>query len=363
MTPNRHVFSPADQRLRDVMHALVELYLTEGQPIGSKFLSENARIGCSPSTLRNVFAQLEGMGLIESPHISAGRKPTPKGLRLFVDGLMKINQELSQEEQLTLQQSVQQSTELGAALTQSARTIADLTRSAVFVYRKGEDLKPKYIEMRRIAPEQLLVVLVDEAGNVSNRLIPCIATLTDSELIEARNFLENLLREAQTRAQSDGKSLNTMISQLRGALKTDQDALSIAANDLVARGVAVVVEGQQISRDMLVVLGHNNLLADTKNISQIEHVRALFDLIDQQERMIALLSQVAEAEDMNIFIGEENDMFSVAGWSMVTTPLRQIAPDACQGLVGAIGVIGPSHMNYGRIVNIVEYTRGLLSEL
>nr|MCH9779892.1 hypothetical protein [Alphaproteobacteria bacterium] len=288
-----------DARFRNIFKELVEAYLEKGQPVGSQTLAGQSATGYSSSTIRHVLGQLEHMGLVESPHISAGRLPTTKGLRLFIDGLMQAKIDLPTHEKQTLERSISgQDTAPVETLTRTARTVADLTKSAVMVYHRGESPQLYDVDLHRISGSQLLVVLVEPSGAIRNRVIPCDPAMSDAAFIEGRNFFRHALLQQRlasndtrraTNTATDAIELNDLLTSTKLALENSRYALSTAASDLVERGIAVLVNDPHANKEMLVVLGQHNLLDDTKTVEQIERARSLFDLIDHQESLITML--------------------------------------------------------------------------
>lgn len=341
-----------DKRSRDIFRRIVESYLNDGEPVGSRNLSRHLTTSLSPATIRNVMSDLEQLGLIYAPHISAGRLPTELGLRFFVDAFMEVgdlpaNERNHIEEQVNAvgsNQSVEQ------FLTKASQVLSGLSRGAGLVLATKSEGSLKHIEFVRLDPLRALVVLVNQKGEVENRVIELPEGVTHSQLIEASNYLN---------AHIKGRSLSEVrvdITNKRDETRTHLDSLS---QQLVDNGLAV---WGGVSADMptrLIVRGRANLLENIQAKEDIERLRNLFDDLETRDGMVQLLDLAEEASGVRIFIGSENKLFSLSGSSVVVAPYH----DSNEKVIGALGVIGPTRLNYARIVPMVDYTAQLISRL
>jgi len=339
-----------NDRSREIFRQIVESYLTTGEPVGSRNLSRVLPMTLSPASVRNVMADLEHAGLIFAPHTSAGRLPTEVGLRFFVDAMMEIG-DLAREEQERIEAQLRAAATghtLESALAEASSMLSGLSRGAGVVVTTKQNPQLKQIEFVRLDPARALVVLVSEDGSVENRLLDLPPGLPPSALTEASNFLNNRIR-GRTLGEAKDE-----IAARRVEMERELDALTAR---LVEAGVARSA-GSGESRH-LIVRGQANLLDDLKAVEDLERIRLLFEDLETQTDVIDLLTRAEGAEGVRIFIGSENKLFSLSGSSMIAAPFR----DGAQKIVGVIGVIGPTRLNYSRIVPMVDYTAKVVGRL
>jgi heat-inducible transcriptional repressor len=341
-----------DRRSRDIFRRIVESYLDSGEPIGSRNISRNLPMSLSPASVRNVMADLEQLGLIYAPHTSAGRLPTELGLRFFVDALLEVGDLAAEERQQIEAQlrTTDRSRTLEGVLSEASQTLSGLSRGAGVVLANKADTRLKHIEFVRIEPNRALVVLVGEDGSVENRLIDLDAGTTPSTLIEASNYLNTHLR---------GHTLAQAKSELERRLAQSRAELDALTGRLVEAGLASWAEAGADRPETLIVRGRANLLEDVNAAEDLERIRLLFEDLETQRELIRLLGNAETGEGVRIFIGSENQLFSLSGSSLVVSPYR----DSEQRIVGVLGVIGPTRLNYARIVPMVDYTAKLVSRL
>lgn len=341
-----------DARSREIFRQIVDSYLKDGEPVGSRNLSRLLPQSLSPATVRNVMSDLEHLGLIYAPHISAGRLPTQKGLRFFVDAFMEVG-DLSDEERKTIETQVKASgsaPSLEQMLTEASQMLSGLSRGAGLVLAAKTEAPLKHIEFIQLEPTKALAILVSQAGDVENRVIDLPVGVTASQLQEASNFLNAHIRgRTLAEARSD-------IARLKIETQTALDALS---RDLVQRGLAVWAGDPVASGARLIVRGRANLLENVTAQADIELLKHLFEDLENQEGLLQLLDLAEQGSGVRIFIGSENKLFSLSGSSLVVAPYR----DSDARIVGALGVIGPTRLNYARIVPMVDYTAQLISRL
>lgn len=334
-----------NERARLVFEGIVDSYLQGGGPVGSRTLSRISALGgASPATIRNVMADLVDLGLIAAPHISAGRLPTPKGLRLFIDGLMQTG-ELPEDEKAKIERSMEAKAQgLPHLLDEAVSVLSGLSSCAGLVVSPKRETKLKQIQFLSLAPQEILAVLVFQDGLVENRLLKLDAPV--SSLEAASNYLT-----AQLAGKTLGEARSTILADMRQQ-KTKLDALT---RNVIEAGLAEA--GSQ--EGILIVKGTANLLGNVHGIEQLEQIRDLMGRLEDRETMLRLLDNTESGQGVQIFIGAENPLFDAAGLSMVVAPTR----DQSNRLVGAIGVIGPMHLNYGRIIPMVDYTARVMGRL
>ena len=332
-------------RARDIFRLVVEGYLDSGQPVGSKALSAGRGLNLSPASIRSVLAELEGLGLLAAPHTSAGRMPTESGLRLFVDAMMQVG-EPSEHERNAIEQRLNSAGPIEQALEQASTLLSDLSGAAGIVMVPKHEPRLAQVRLMRIAPGRALAVLVGEDGGVENRLFETAPD--DAPLDQAANYLQ---------ARMTGRTLSEAAAAMAAEIAGGKSALDAASADLVSRGLAVWSE-DAARRPVLIVRGQAKLL-DEAALGDIERVRSLLEELESREAVARLLDRAREAEAMRIFIGSENRLFSLSGSSVIAAPYR----DREGRVVGVLGVIGPTRLNYARVVPMVDFTARSLGKI
>ncbi len=343
---------PIDMRSREIFRLIVESYLKDGEPVGSRNLSRLLPNTLSAATVRNVMSDLEKLGLIYAPHISAGRLPTHAGLRFFVDAFMEIG-DLSEDERRTIESQVagfDGGMTLEHMLTDAIEALSGLSRGAGLVLAAKNEMPLRHIEIIQVDPGRALAVLVSKSGDVENRVFDLPAGVTASQLTEATNFLNAHIR-GRTLAEA-----RTEIAKLTKETKTALDALS---QDLIERGLAVWAGSNSGLPVRLIVRGRANLFENVTAQADIERLRLLFEDLENKEGLLQLLDLTESGSGVRIFIGSENKLFSLSGSSLVVAPYR----DNDKRVIGALGVIGPTRLNYSRIVPMVDYTAQMISRM
>ena len=338
-------------RSRDIFRHIVDAYLANGEPIGSRHLSRLLPTTLSPASVRNVMQDLEELGLIYAPHTSAGRLPTELGLRFFVDGMLEVG-DIGGEERARIEvqmRSAASQTTLEGVLSEAMTMLSGLTRGAGVVVATKENARFKHIEFVRLDAERALAVLVAEDGTVENRITPIPRGLPASALVEASNYLSARLR---------GLTLAELRADIEAARSVAEQELGELTARLVDSGLAGWMEpaGQA---PQLIVRGQANLLDDLTALEDLERIRLLFSDLETQTEVIDLLNRAEGGEGVRIFIGSENKLFSLSGSSMIAAPFH----DGQRRIVGVLGVIGPTRLNYARIVPMVDYTSKIVSRL
>jgi len=342
------------ERPREVFRHLVEAFLASGEPVGSRTLSQRLPLALSPASIRNVMADLESMGLLYAPHTSAGRAPTEKGLRLFVDGLLEIG-ELAPDERVAIEARMSGSGRaVEDVLTQATSLLSGLSNCAGLVVSSKQDSALKHIEFVAVAPGKALVVMVSEDGQVENRLIDTPVGLPPSVLSEASNYLNARLR---------GRTIDAARGEVLLELEGERAELDRLTAKIVAEGLATLSSSGGSLRNseekVLIVRGASHLLDTVEAQVDIERVRTLFEDIERKNELIRLLELAREGDGVRIFIGSENRLFSLSGSSIVAAPYAN-----AQGkVIGVIGVLGPTRLNYGRIIPMVDHTAKVVGRL
>ncbi len=340
MNETSPILDQMNDRTREVFQRVVEGYLQTGTPIGSRTLSRELTEKVSAATIRNTMQDLEYLGLLDSPHTSAGRMPTQLGLRMFVDGLLEIGDPEGEDRNRIDETFGTNSDDVTTLLDRVGSALSGVTRGASLVLAPKHEAPIKHIEFVSLAPERALVVLVFADGHVENRLFTPPPGQTPSSMREAANFL-NAVLEGQTLS-----SLGAVIAREIAARRQEIDTL---AAELVQQGAALWAnEGENNER--LIVRGRGNLLPDCE--ADVDRIRSLFDDLERKRDIAQFLELADDADGVRIFIGSENKLFSLSGSSLVVSPYM----NADRKIIGAVGVIGPTRLNYGRIVPIVNYT-------
>jgi heat-inducible transcriptional repressor len=339
-------------RPREVFRHLVEAYLTLGEPVGSRTLSQRLPLTLSPASIRNIMSDLEQLGLLYAPHTSAGRVPTERGLRLFVDGMLQIGDLTSEERGAIEERLAAAGRPLEDVMSQAATMLSGLSRCAGLLVAAKQESALKHIELVNIGPGRALAILVGADGSVENRVINTPIGLPPSALIEAANYLSSKLQ---------GRSLEAVRGEILKEIDEHRVELDLLTARVVAEGLATLSQrGDNPGDDkILIVRGASKLLEDIDAQSDLQRVRTLFDDIERKNDLISLLELARGGEGVRIFIGSENKLFSLSGSSIVAAPYA----DAKGKVVGVIGVIGPTRLNYARIVPIVDYTARVVGRL
>ncbi|WP_037294972.1 heat-inducible transcriptional repressor HrcA [Roseobacter sp. AzwK-3b] len=349
MNDQGKILEEMNERSREVFRRVVESYLLSGAPVGSRTLTRDFSEKVSAATIRNVMQDLEYLGLLESPHISAGRVPTQTGLRMFVDGLLEVGDLQSTDREMIDATLGSNSKDVSGILDRIGSALSGVTHGASLVLAPKREAPIKHIEFVSLAQDRALVVLVFADGHVENRIFTPPPGQTPSSMREAANFL-NALAEGRTLSE-----LQRVISKQIVERRQEIDKL---ARDLVESGLAVW-DGEGDTYERLIVRGRANLLDAETEEQDLDRIRTLFDDLERKRDIAEFLELADEGEGVRIFIGSENKLFSLSGSSLVVSPYM----NADRKIIGAVGVIGPTRLNYGRIVPIVDYTAQLVGKL
>ncbi len=338
-------------RSREIFRQIVETYLATGEPVGSRNLSRQLPMTLSPASVRNVMSDLEALGLIYAPHTSAGRLPTDSGLRLFVDGLLQVG-ELSAGERKQIEGQITgdaQHRAIEDMLNEASEMLSGLSGCAGVVLAEKQIQRLKHVEFVPLEPRKALVVLVGEDGAVENRVVDLPEGLTPAGLREASNYLS---------ARISGMTLADARDRIEKELADRKAQLDALTTRVVQAGLAIW-SGDGDGQTSLIVRGRSHLLEDLKALEDLERVRLLFDDLETKKELVQLLGLAERADGVRIFIGSENQLFSLSGSSLIVAPFK----DTARKIVGVLGVIGPTRVNYARIIPMVDYTARLLGRL
>lgn len=350
MAQTRSPLGDMNERSREVFRRLVETYLETGEPVGSRTLARTLAEGVSAATIRNTMQDLEHLGLLDSPHVSAGRIPTQLGLRLFVDGILEVG-DVSGPERAEIERSLGgNERDITAVLDRAGAMLSGLTHGASLVLAPKTEAPIRHIEFVSLGPDRALVVLVTADGQVENRLFTPPAGLTPSAMREAANFLNAILQ---------GRTLGEMRTVVAAEIARRRAELDALSRSLIETGVATWADEGEGAPDRLIVRGQSNLLENAADAASLERIRELFDDLERKSDLVHLLELTEGGAGVRVFIGSENKLFSLSGSSLVVSPYM----NADRRIIGAVGVIGPTRLNYGRIVPIVDYTAQLVGRL
>jgi heat-inducible transcriptional repressor len=331
-----------EPRARTLLKTLIERYIVEGQPVGSRALSKISGLDLSPATIRNIMSDLEEMGLIASPHTSAGRIPTPRGYRIFVDTLLTV-QQIDENKVESALQTRSPTDQPNRIIQNAAHLLSSLSHFAGVVLTPRSESVFKQIEFLRLSEKRILLVVVDPSGNVHNRLLLTDIDYTPSQLVQAANFINQ---------NYAGQSFEFVRQKLQTELRELRDDMTRLMQAAIEAGSEAMID----SKDEVVISGERNLLAVTDLAHDMTSLRKMFDLFEQKNGLMKLLDVSSKATGVQIFIGGESHLVPMDDMSIVTSPYK-----VNDKIVGTLGVIGPTRMAYERVIPIVDITAKLLS--
>lgn len=341
-----------DQRSREIFRRLVDTYLETGEPVGSRSISKMLPSGLSPASIRNVMMDLEDSGLIYSPHTSAGRIPTEAGLRFFVDALLDVGS-VTENERTIIDAQIKSGNHprrFEDVLGDASMMLSGLSHCAGVVLSPKLSPRLKHIEFVNLSPGRALVILVSEEGSVENRVIDVPAGLPASIFMRATNYLS---------AVAQGRTIDEVQNWIATEMQKLRSELDEVSARLVETGLAVWAGGSDFDARSLIVKGQANLLENTTATIDFDRMRKLFEDIENKRELVDLLGLAERAEGVRIFIGSENKLFSMSGSSLIAAPFR----NAENKIVGVLGIIGPTRLNYARIIPMVDYTAKVVGKL
>ncbi|TCS66367.1 heat-inducible transcriptional repressor HrcA [Primorskyibacter sedentarius] len=349
MNDGQKILGELNDRSREVFRRVVEGYLDSGEPVGSRTLTRSLSEKVSAATIRNVMQDLEFLGLLNSPHVSAGRVPTQLGLRMFVDGLLEVG-DLGDDDRRKLDATLTSNTDdVSNALDRVTSALSGVTRGASLVLTPKHEAPIKHIEFVSLGHDRALVVLVFADGQVENRLFSPPPGQTPSSMREAANFLNALI---------EGRTLSDLQREMKIEIDARRQEIDSLARDMVDSGIAVWT-GDEQNHERLIVRGRSHLLGNEADEAELDRIRSLFDDLERKRDIAEFLELAETGDGVRIFIGSENKLFSLSGSSLVVSPYM----NSDRKIIGAVGVIGPTRLNYGRIVPIVDYTAQLVGKL
>ena len=349
MIEKKEILEEMNNRSREVFRRVVEGYLTDGEPVGSRTLSREFSEDISAATIRNVMQDLEFLGLLGSPHTSAGRIPTQLGLRMFVDGILEVS-EVDKNDRKKIDKIVSDETnQVEDILDDISTTLSGVTQGASLVLTPKREAPIKHVEFLPLSTSQALVVLVFADGHVENRLFKPPPGQTPSSMKEAANFLNAIM---------EGNTLSEAKKLIKNEIDFRRQELDTLARDLVKSGLALWEDTEE-RHERLIVKGRANLLNDSSQQEDLDRIKNLFDDLERKRDIADFLELTEKGEGVRIFIGSENKLFSLKGSSLVVSPYM----NSDRKIIGAVGVIGPTRLNYGRIVPVVDYTAQLVGKM
>ena len=349
MAKLNNILTEMNDRSREVFQRVVEGYLQSGEPVGSRTLTRSLSENLSAATVRNVMQDLEYLGLLDSPHVSSGRIPTQMGLRMFVDGLLEVDGlAITDREKLdgTINENPK---DISATLDKIGSALSGITQGASLVLSPKQESEIEHVEFVSLAHDRALVVLVFSNGHVENRLFQPPLGQTPSSLKEAANFLNSIMQ---------GRTLSQAKEIIQKEISIRRQELDSLAAELVENGI-VFWEAKGERQERLIVRGRANLLENEAEEEELERIRLLFNDLERKQDIAEFLDLTEQSDGVRIFIGSENKLFSLSGSSLVVSPYM----NSDKKVIGAVGVIGPTRLNYGRIVPIVDYTAQLVGKL
>jgi heat-inducible transcriptional repressor len=336
-----------NKRSIEIFRELVDAYVETGEPVGSRTLSRRLKTSLSPATIRNVMADLEDAGLLYAPHTSAGRLPTEAGLRFFVHGLLQVGDLSEGDRNYIEQRCTNAGRKMDDVLEEATSMLSGLSKCAGLVLAPKTESPLKHVEFVSLNAGRAILVLITEDGVVENRLIEIPIGIPSTVLVEASNYLNSRLA---------GRTLTDAKRVIFEELKQHKAQLDTLTAKVVETGIGVWSEGDKGS---LIVKGQSNLLTNVTVMEELDNIRDLFTVLDTKETLVQLLDASIKADGVQIFIGAENNLFSLSGCSMVVAPYK----NSSEHILGAIGVVGPTRMNYGKIIPLVDYTAKLVGNL
>ena len=349
MIEKKEILDEMNNRSREVFRRVVEGYLSDGEPVGSRTLSRDFSEDISAATIRNVMQDLEFLGLLGSPHTSAGRIPTQLGLRMFVDGILEVS-EVDKNDRKKIDQIVSDETnKVENILDDISTTLSGVTQGASLVLTPKREAPIKHVEFLPLSANQALVVLVFADGHVENRLFKPPPGQTPSSMKEAANFLNAIM---------EGNTLSEAKKLIKNEIDYRRQELDTLARDLVQSGLALWEDTEE-RHERLIVKGRSNLLSESAQQEDLDRIKNLFDDLERKRDIADFLELTEKGEGVRIFIGSENKLFSLTGSSLVVSPYM----NSDRKIIGAVGVIGPTRLNYGRIVPVVDYTAQLVGKM
>jgi heat-inducible transcriptional repressor len=337
-----------NERSEAIFRFIVDNYLESGDPVGSKTISQGLGLSLSPASIRNVMANLENEGLLYAPHTSAGRLPTQQGLRFYVDGLMELGDVTHEEQQEIKARCTAAGKSMESLFDQALSTISGLSSAAGLVVAPKTNTPLKQIQFVPLDMNRILIVMVMQNGIVENRVMEVTQGFSEVNLTAAANYLNTKIA---------GHTIDEVRRIVTSEIATKQTQLDQITAELVQRGISLTPASQASGH--IIVKGRTKLLEDVKAMEELEKARKLLNSLEEEQTMAKLLEYVESADGVQIYIGTENKMFEHSGWSMVISPYK----DQQNTIIGAIGVIGPTRLNYSRVIPLLDYTSKVIEKI
>jgi heat-inducible transcriptional repressor len=334
-----------DERAKEVLKAVVQEFISKGDPVGSSHLTKRGDFEVSPATMRNVLGELEELGYLEKPHTSAGRVPTDRGYRFFVDSLLKVREPGAREQQL-IQAGLSANAGVEERLTEASKVLHQLTQHAsVVITPRPNVLVVNRIELVRLREDRVLAILVGPSGQVQNKLLTVDFALTNDELIGAANFLNEWLEKG------------VPLDDVRGRILQELDSERAQYDALVQKALKLGAQATDVSQpERLLIEGQGSFLDEREFAEDVKRMRALFKALDDKHKLLALLDRVQRAREMQIFIGAESEFSAQGDVTVIASPYGNK-----DSVFGAVGVIGPTRLDYQRVIPLVDFTAQALS--
>ncbi len=336
-----------NKRSKKVFSLIVDDFLKDGKPVGSRRLSIKIGEKLSPASIRNVMSDLQDAGLLMSNHTSAGRIPTDLGMRLFVDGLLQVGR-LTNSECSEIRKTINgNSQNIDQMCSEVGKLLSGLLDCAGFVLAPKLDGFLKHIEFVPVSSEKALVILITESGIIENRIIKIPKGLPSSLLIETTNYLNSVIK---------GRTLRESKKILSNQIKSEKKYIDSVTKKLIDQGIACWDDASR--KNKLIITGTSKLLEDVKAMEQLDEVRVLIEKLEDKKNLLGIIDETQQAEGLQIFIGSENNLFGLTGCSTIISPFKNKEKE----IIGAIGVIGPMRINYAKIIPVVDYTAKLIGK-
>ena len=343
-----NLYTELTERTKQIFKSLVEGYLETGSPSGSETVLKRAGLDISSASVRTILSNLQKEGLLFSPHTSAGRIPTDKGMRFFVDGLLEFGR-ISKSEKANIEQlSSSKSKSYQEVLDEASRAISGLSNYAGIVIAPKYQKNLKHLEFIRLNQSQIMSILAYENGEIENRIIDDAGKFTNSELLQTSNYLSSKFKN---------KNINQIKKIIQDDISVSRTSLEEISNKLIKKGIVEI--DPKLNNPYIFLHGQSKLLEDDIISNDLDQIRELFDEIEKKTTFIDILENAGNAKGVQIFIGSQNFLFKHSGLSMVMAPYKNKE----QEIVGAIGVVGPTRLNYSKIVPLVDYTSKIIGKV
>ena len=345
---SENLYVELSHRSKQIFKSVVETYLETGSPSGSETILKKGLIDLSSSSIRSILAELQKEGFLYAPHTSSGRLPTDKGMRLFVDGLLEFGRLSKNEQENIKQQCVSKGASFQDVLEEASKLISGLSNHAGIVVAPKFQNKIKHIEFIRLNNSQVMSIIASINGQIENRIINEKGLYSDNTLKEISNYLNS---------KYTNKNIDEIKKNIKDDIKNSKGRLEVLSKNLVKKGILELEPNTE--NPYIFLHGQSSLLGDEIISKDLDQIRKLFDEIENKNTFVNILENTNAAKGVQIFIGSQNFLFKHSGLSMVMAPYKNKA----QEIIGAIGVVGPTRLNYSRIVPLVDYTSKIIGKV